>query len=106
MCGTESRTQLPLATAEQQGCSCCSPATEKQADAAVISGTQYALEGLTCGHCVQTVETAVSTVPGVESAAVDLVPGGMSQLTVTGAANVAALADAVRSSGYVLTGTK
>lgn len=105
MCGTESRTQLPLASTVQQGCSCCSPATEKQA-AAPASGAEYALEGLTCGHCVQTVETAVSGVSGVESATVDLVPGGTSWLRVTGTADDAALAEAVRSSGYVLAGTK
>jgi copper chaperone CopZ len=67
---------------------------------------QYTLEGLTCGHCVQTVEKAVSGVSGVELATVDLVPGGTSRLSVTGTAEQEALAEAVRSSGYVLTGAK
>jgi copper chaperone CopZ len=61
---------------------------------------------LTCGHCVQTVEKAVSRVSGVELATVDLVPGGTSRLRVTGTADQEALAEAVRSSGYVLTGAK
>ena len=112
MCGTtETRTQLPLASTAQQGCSCCSPAAETQAPAAgwpavQASGAQYALEGLTCGHCVQAVEKAVSGVSGVELATVELVPGGTSRLSVTGTADQEALAEAVRSSGYVLTGAK
>ena len=112
MCGTsESRTQLPVAAAAQHGCSCCSPAADTLPGAAADTrpqvqgtGAQYALEGLTCGHCVQTVEKAVSGVPGVRSASVDLVPGGTSRLHVTGTADQEALARAVRSSGYALAG--
>ncbi|MBD1540389.1 heavy-metal-associated domain-containing protein [Pseudarthrobacter oxydans] len=110
MCGTsESRTQLPVAAAAQHGCSCCSPAADTRTSASAAaqpqgSGAQYALEGLTCGHCVQTVEKAVSGVPGVRSATVDLVPGGTSRLNVTGTADQDALARAVRSSGYALAG--
>ena len=114
MCGTtQSRTQLPLASTARHGCSCCSPAAET--DAAVpaaekseiqASSAQYALEGLTCGHCVQTVEKAVSRVSGIQSATVSLVPGGTSRLIVTGTADHEALAEAVRSSGYALAGAK
>jgi copper chaperone len=112
MCGTsESRTQLPLASKAQQGCGCCSPAAETRATAtadgqpaAQGSDAQYALEGLTCGHCVRTVEEAVSGVSGVESATVDLVPGGTSRLTVTGTADRESLAEAVSTSGYFLAG--
>ncbi|WP_346960464.1 heavy metal-associated domain-containing protein [uncultured Arthrobacter sp.] len=112
MCGTsESRTHLPLASTAQQGCSCCSSAAEagpaataEVRPAAQGSNAQYAVEGLTCGHCVRTVEQAVSGVAGVEAATVDLVPGGTSRLNVTGTADRAALAEAVSSSGYVLTG--
>jgi copper chaperone len=114
MCGTpEPRTQLPLTSTPQQGCSCCSPATETQLagpgagkSEVQAAGAEYALEGLTCGHCVQTVEKAVSGVSGVASATVDLVPGGTSRLSVTGTADRQALAEAVRSSGYVLAGAK
>lgn len=110
MCGTpETRTQLPLASATQHACSCCSPAagTKTAAPAAEFpaapaSTALYSLEGLTCGHCVRTVEQAVSGVSGVDSATVDLVPGGTSLLSVTGTADPDALAEAVRSSGYVL----
>jgi copper chaperone CopZ len=68
------------------------------------STARYALEGLTCGHCVASVEKAVSGVSGVQSAAVELVPGGISRLSVTGTAAPEAVAEAVHSSGYVLTG--
>lgn len=114
MCGTsESRTQLPLASAAQHGCSCCSPAADTQSASSnatrpqmQASSGQYALEGLTCGHCVQTVEKAVSGVSGVRSATVDLVPGGTSRLNVTGTPDPEALAEAVRSSGYALAGAR
>lgn len=113
MCGTsESRTQLPLASTAQQGCGCCSPAAGTRPAAAADvqpaaqgSTAQYAVEGLTCGHCVRTVEQAASGVAGVEAATVDLVPGGTSLLTVTGTADREALEEAVSASGYVLTGS-
>ncbi|XAZ30204.1 heavy-metal-associated domain-containing protein [Paenarthrobacter ureafaciens] len=70
------------------------------------SGAQYGVDGLTCGHCVQTVEKAVSGVSGVQAVTVDLVPGGTSRLIVTGTADQEALAEAVRSSGYALAGLK
>ncbi|MCO4239818.1 heavy-metal-associated domain-containing protein [Pseudarthrobacter raffinosi] len=55
------------------------------APAAVSSGStvEFAVEGLTCGHCVQTVQKAVSAVEGAESAFVDLVSGGRSRVIVT-----------------------
>ncbi|MGN7200748.1 cation transporter [Arthrobacter sp. SAFR-044] len=71
------RPQLPLAS---PGCSCCAPASaaepaltlpapaKQDSPAAVVrSGAgasarrTFAVEGMTCGHCVRTVETAVST---------------------------------------------
>ena len=103
----------PSASTAQQGCSCCSPATETQVAAPAArsselpaSSAQYALEGLTCGHCVQTVEGEVLPGIRVESATVELVPGGTSRLSVTGTADLEALAKAVRSSGYALVGEK
>ncbi|WP_458112166.1 heavy-metal-associated domain-containing protein [Arthrobacter sp. R1-13] len=64
------------------------------------SGQTYNVEGLDCGHCVETVEKAVAAVPGVDSATVDLVPDGVSHLTVSGTADEAALRDAVTAAGY------
>ncbi|TLM84679.1 heavy-metal-associated domain-containing protein [Pseudarthrobacter sp. NamE5] len=106
MFDTENRTILPLASSA--GCSCCAPSGDApQAQAAVAysdggaaAQRTFAVEGLTCGHCVQTVEEAVSALAGVESATVDLVPGGRSGLTVAGSATDAAIRQAVTSAGY------
>jgi copper chaperone CopZ len=105
MCGTENRTQLPLASSAS-GCSCCS--TEASSEPTTAAGTgavEFALDGLTCGHCVQTVEKAVAALDGVESASVDLVPGGRSRLLVGGRADEAAVREAVTSAGYTLAST-
>ena len=102
MCGTENRTGLPLVSAAA-GCSCCSTeASSEPATAAGASNGEFAVEGLTCGHCVQTVEKAVSALEGVESASVDLVPGGRSRLIVGGTADDSAVREAVTSAGYTL----
>ncbi|HEU4666994.1 MAG TPA: cation transporter [Arthrobacter sp.] len=108
MFDSENRTALPLASSA--GCSCCSPAGHAQkapaavviSDAGTPSQRTYAVEGLTCGHCVQSVEKAVSALEGVESASVELVPGGRSALTVAGSAPDAAVRRAVTSAGYSL----
>ena len=103
----EHRTALPLASSA--GCSCCSPAGHAPKTAAAVahspaasSRREFALEGLTCGHCVKTVETAVAALDGVDSASVDLVPGGRSRLTVVGAASEQAVRTAVTTAGYSL----
>lgn len=103
MCGTENRTQLPLASSAA-GSGCCSTeASSAPVTAASADGVEFAVEGLTCGHCVQTVEKAVSALEGVESASVDLVPGGRSRLLVGGKTDGAAVREAVTSAGYTLT---
>jgi len=101
MHGTESRKELPL-TASGSGCGCCSTAAGANRETSG-PGVEYGLEGLTCGHCVITVEKAVAAVDGVDAATVELVPGGRSRLVVSGAADHAAVRDAVTSAGYSLT---
>lgn len=101
MCGTEARIEFPLVSAA--GCGCCS--TDSSAASATVggaSGTVFGVDGLTCGHCAQSVEKAVSALKGVESAAVDLVPGGRSRLTVGGDVDGLAVREAVASTGYTL----
>jgi copper chaperone len=100
MCGTESRQELPLVSSSS-GCGCCSTGTAN-ASLSVAGDAEYALEGLTCGHCVATVQKAVTAVDGVTDAAVELVPGGRSRLVVSGSAAEAAVRDAVTSAGYSL----
>ncbi|MGY4542635.1 copper chaperone [Arthrobacter sp. UYNi723] len=101
MCAPETRTGLPLVAAEPSGCSCCSTSSRTLASPAV-QGSDYSVEGLTCGHCVQSVEKAVSGLDGVTSAAVELVPGGTSRLSVSGAHTDAEVRDAVAAAGYSL----
>ncbi|MFJ5861003.1 heavy-metal-associated domain-containing protein [Pseudarthrobacter sp. NPDC092439] len=111
MCAPQTRTTLPLASAA--GCSCCGPSAgdteatgSAPARAAVVpprtagAPREFAVEGLTCGHCVQTVEKAVGALAGVDAAKVDLVSGGRSRLTVTGSAADADVRQAVASAGY------
>lgn len=101
MCGTNIHEDLNLTPTQESSCACCSsPAISAQpADA---SGTVYELEGLTCGHCVQTVEKSVRAVAGVDSVAVTLVAGSTSTLTVAGPASPETVRAAVVSAGYTV----
>jgi copper chaperone len=59
----------------------------------------FAVEGMTCDHCVAAVTIEVGKVPGISDVIVDLEQG---TLTVTGDASRQALADAVDEAGYAL----
>ncbi|MDR7160060.1 heavy-metal-associated domain-containing protein [Arthrobacter sp. BE255] len=100
MPGIGNRTELPQAT-PHAGCSCCStnaatPPRQETADA------EFLVEGLTCGHCVETVKKAASTVEGVNAATVELVAGGTSRLRIAGSADPAAVREAVTAAGYTV----
>jgi len=43
----------------------------------------YAIEGMTCGHCVHSVTEEVTALPGVNDVKIDLVTGGKSIMTLT-----------------------
>ena len=62
--------------------------------------TTYTVQGMTCEHCVRSVTEEVGEVAGVESVDVDLASG---RLTVTGAADDAAVRAAVAEAGYTVT---
>ena len=55
------------------------------------------IAGMTCDHCVATVQKALESVPGVESARVDLAKG---RAEVVGDANESDLSAAVEAAGY------
>jgi copper chaperone len=57
----------------------------------------YAVQGMTCEHCVRSVTEEVCEVPGVTAVDVDLASG---RLTVTGAPDEAAVRAAVVEAGY------
>lgn len=61
--------------------------------------TVISVEGMMCGHCKATVEKACQAVPGVEAAQVNL---EAKTVTVTGAADPAALRKAITDAGYTV----
>ncbi|MEU1037912.1 heavy-metal-associated domain-containing protein [Streptomyces sp. NPDC005551] len=88
--------------------SCCSPDNTCSTTAAspVTTGgvrTVYAVAGMTCSHCRDTVTKAVGAVDGVAGVEVDLASG---QVTVTSAADLddRVIAAVVDDAGYQVTG--
>jgi copper chaperone CopZ len=61
----------------------------------------YAVAGMTCQHCVRSVTEELSEVPDVTGVDVDLATG---RVTVTGAADAAAVRAAVAEAGYEVVG--
>lgn len=59
--------------------------------------TTYKVEGMTCGHCVSTVEAAVGAVPGVTGVEVDLAAG---TVTSVGVPTDGAVVQAISDAGY------
>ncbi len=73
------------ATDASSGCACCSPSTEvnqEQVETADQQSNTYQVAGMTCGHCVSSVDEALSKLPGVTSVAIELNPGEQSTVTV------------------------
>ena len=68
----------------------------------------YSVSGMTCEHCVASVESELRSVPGVTDVSVDLVAGGTSHVTVTSDQPVARddIAAAVDEAGYALASSR
>lgn len=64
-----------------------------------MSTSTYAVEGMTCDHCVKAVSAEVSKVPGVTDVAVDL-PTGQVTVTADPDPDPAAVRAAVEEAGY------
>ncbi|MFC0581272.1 heavy-metal-associated domain-containing protein [Micrococcoides hystricis] len=64
----------------------------------------FAVTGMTCKHCIMSVEEEVSEVPAVTNVAVDLVSGGTSTVTVTADEPIddQAVAAAIDEAGFSL----
>ncbi len=58
---------------------------------------QFSVTGMTCGHCRQAVEQAVSRLDDVESVTVDLSAG---RVTVGGHVTSDRVVEAIRAAGY------
>ena len=48
-----------------------------------MASATYQVSGMTCEHCVRAVTAELTGLAGVTGVRVDLVPGGMSAVTVT-----------------------
>jgi len=59
---------------------------------------------MTCGHCVSAVNQELSAVAGVSAVAVELVPGGVSVVTITSDSELSddAVSAAIDEAGYEL----
>ncbi|WP_255454966.1 heavy-metal-associated domain-containing protein [Cryobacterium adonitolivorans] len=62
----------------------------------------FQVAGMTCSHCVASVTAEVGRVAGAEGVDVELVPGGLSRVTVSSSSPVdrAAVAAAIDEAGY------
>ena len=99
-------TSTPVDTDQQAG-GCCGGACHTDAQAtATESGTSqsFAVEGMTCGHCVSSVTEEISGLAGVEGVDVQLVAGGRSTVTVASDSplRIEDVRAAVSEAGYTL----
>jgi copper chaperone len=64
----------------------------------------YGITGMTCGHCVTSVDEELSVLPGVTGVAVELTVGGVSTARVTSSQPLSSedVAAAVEEAGYTL----
>ena len=62
--------------------------------------TTYAIDGMTCAHCVAAVTDELAALPGVDDVAVSLADG---TATVRGDVDAGAVAAAVAEAGYAVT---
>ncbi len=103
---TPTRAPLPMVST---GCACCTPApdaarvTTASAVRPAAVSEMYSVTGMTCGHCAARITEALSALEGVKEVRVELVPGGASAVTVTGApVSPLDVRDAVERAGYTL----
>lgn len=71
-----------------------------------MSTTNYAVTGMTCGHCVSSVTTEITKLPGVRSVDIALVHDGTSRVVVSSDAELSLddVRAAVDEAGYELVG--
>lgn len=83
------------------GACSCGSAAERAVEAA---DQRFGVTGMTCGHCVASVQEELGALPGVEAVDVRLQPGGTSSVAVRGSRplGVAEVRAAVEDAGYAL----
>lgn len=104
----------PLLPLVSTGCGCCAPATpsattstapvdaREENDETPSPSAVYQVAGMTCGHCARHVTEAVHAVPQVNDVHIDLQSGGVSTVTVTGAASPETVRQAIDDAGYAV----
>ncbi|MFC7432653.1 MULTISPECIES: heavy-metal-associated domain-containing protein [unclassified Agrococcus] len=97
-------TTTPRAPEQSGGCcggGCCGGGG---ADEAPARTQDFAVAGMTCGHCVSAVREELGAIEGVRGVEVDLVAGGTSTVRVDadGPLDLAAVRAAVDEAGYAL----
>jgi copper chaperone CopZ len=99
--------QLTDVNATGGGCACCSPAAAPAATADTRAGaaevtTTIGVRGMTCGHCIGAVTSALTGLEGAHAVDVELVAGGVSTVTVAsgGPLAVSEVAAAITEAGY------
>lgn len=99
---------LPLASTR---CRCCAPSASSAAASRSVntatettpdSPTVYQVTGMTCGHCADSVTRAVGALPQVDDVQIELAAGGVSTVTVTGAAPSGVVRRAIEEAGYTV----
>jgi copper chaperone CopZ len=68
-----------------------------------MTTTMYAIKGMTCGHCVSSVNTELSALPGVSDVQVDLT-AGTATVVSDQPLDQQAVRSAVDEAGYELVG--
>lgn len=58
------------------------------------------VEGMSCGHCVKSVESSVSKLPGVESVNVDLSKGEVAVVFDSGKTSLTEIQETIKEKGY------
>lgn len=82
---------------------CATDGSRHSAPAETSVGTRYNVTGMTCGHCSSAVAGALTGLPGVTRADVDLTSGRVT-VTSDGEPDDALVAEAVDETGYTVTG--
>lgn len=86
------------------GCGCSGGGSAKSAPAIVSVRTDFAVDGMTCNHCVSSVTEELSEVSGVDSVSVNLVENGTSTVSVHSATplDIPTLEAAIKEAGYTV----
>lgn len=103
MCGTE-RTDLGLTDANSSCACCATDAAETHVSNTADVTTDVFVDGMTCGHCVQSVSQELGGIEGVSGVDVTLNAGGTSAVKVSSTSPIAVdrIKAAIEEAGYVV----